>query len=253
MTLQSILGSNYKWFYVTIFYYKTHITYLKDTSIRAFAEFFSLVSTIFIWRITTQDNLNFDSKEITTYLIIGFIYTGFTTTWFAEDLGNEIKNGKLSTSLLRPTSKFLHNFFEYVGRGVLAEILTTFLPAMLVLPFIIQYLTIPTFGNLIFTILFIPISFFIRHNIEIIFGCFSFWLVNFGGVLTLKYRVTDILDGSKIPLNILARFLPFVLFSPFAFLLHYPVQIYFGKFDLLQISQTYLGGLSWCIVLFIIS
>jgi ABC-2 type transport system permease protein len=107
----------------------------------------------------------------------------------------------------------------------------------------------PSGINLFLTILFIPISFFIKHCIEVIFGCVGFWLVNFGGLLALKYRISDILDGSKIPLDILGRFLPFVLWTPFAFLLHYPVQIYLGKYDWKQTLLIFLGGIIWCVVL----
>ena len=253
MTLQKILGTNYKWLYVVIFYYKTHITYLKDTFIRGFSEFLGLGISIFVWFITTSGNKNFDTGEIVTYLLIGFLYTAFTSSWYAEDLGYEIKNGNINSSLLRPTSKFLHNFFEYIGRGVLAEILTTFVPFILLLPFIYGFIVLPIWYNLLFTILFIPISYSIKHCIEAIFGCLAFWLVNFGGTLRLKDRIIYLLDGSKIPLNILVRYFPFVLFTPFAFLLHYPIQIYLGKYNPNEIIMTFAAGIFWCIVLFILA
>ncbi len=253
MTLQSILGSNYKWFYVVIFYYKTHISYLKDTFVRGFAELFGLASSIFVWFITTESNPNFNTKEIITYLLAGFAYTAFTSTWYAEDLGHEIKTGNINASLLRPTSKFLHNFFEYIGRGVLAEILTTFIPLFLILPFIYTFVTLPTLTNLIFTILFIPISYFIKHCVETIFGCIAFWLTNFGGALRLKDKIMFLFEGSKIPLDILSLYFVFVLFTPFAFILHYPIQIYLNKYDFPQIVQTYLGGILWCVILYLLA
>jgi ABC-2 type transport system permease protein len=251
--LQQTLGKNYKWWYVILFYFKSHVTYLKDTFIRGFAELFGLGITIFIWYITTNNSTQFDTKEIITYLIIGFIYTVFTSSWFAEDLGYEIKTGNLTTSILRPTSKFLLNLFEYVGRGVFGEILTTFIPVILILPFVFQYILYSDFTNIFFTILFIPISYFIKHTIEVIFGCATFWLVNFGGMLRLKEILSEVLYGAKIPLNILAKYLPFVVYTPFAFILHYPVQIYLGKYSTTEIIYTFLGGIAWCFVLWILA
>ena len=253
MTLRSLLGKNYKWWYIVLFYYKTHITYLGDTLIRGIAEFFGLASSIFIWYITTNSNSSFNTNEIITYLLIGFIYTAFTSSWYAEDLGYEIKNGSLNKSMIIPTPKFIVDFLQYIGRGVFAEILTTFIPVIVLLPYIYQYIYIPTFANLAWTILFIPISYSIKHIVEQIVGTMGFWLTNFGGLLRLKAKFEYLLNGSKIPLNILSNYIWWCLFTPFAFILHYPVQIYLGKYSQVEILQTFGGGIGWCFVLFILA
>jgi ABC-2 type transport system permease protein len=253
MTLQNLLGRNYKWIFFVKFYLKTHIAYLGDTLVRSFGELFALTSTILVWFITTNGSHNFDTKEIITYLVVGFFYTAFTFTWYTEDLGMEIRNGYISASLLRPTSKFWVSICEYIGRGVLGEFLTTLVPLLLILPFVANLITWPSLPNLMFTFAFLPISYFIKHTLEMAFGCIAFWLTQIGGILRFKSQLEVILEGSKIPLNILAIYLPFVLYLPYAFLIHYPVQIWLGKFNFGEVVQIYTYGLLWCLATFLIS
>lgn len=253
MQLSKLIGKHYKWLFIIQFYFKTHIAYLGDTVIRALAEFFILGSTILIWFATTQNNSSFDVNEIITYLVIGFLYTAFTMSWYAEDLSTEIKTGTLISSLLKPTQKFWVSICEYVGRGTLGECLATIVPLMLLLPFVLQFIAIPELPNLVFTILFIPISFFIKHSLESVFGSFAFWFVGDGGMMRLRSAIESVLEGSKIPLNILTVFVPGVLWTPYAFLLHYPVQIWLGKYDIKEIIGVYCLGIVWCLVLFMLS
>jgi ABC-2 type transport system permease protein len=41
--------------------------------------------------------------------------------------------------------------------------------------------------------------------------------------------------------------------TPFAYILHYPMQIYLGKYDTNQTILVFLGGLAWCLALFILA
>ena len=88
-------------------------------------------------------------------------------------------------------------------------------------------------------------------------GCVGFWVTNNYNSVPVIQAITvviSILNGAIIPLQMLFKdFDHPMLWTPFAFLLHHPMQIYLGKYSQLEILQTFAGGIIWCLVLFILA
>ena len=51
----------------------------------------------------------------------------------------------------------------------------------------------------------------------------------------------------------LMRVYSILIYNPFAYTFYHPMQIYLGKYSQVEILQTFVGGIMWCFVLFILA
>ena len=88
-------------------------------------------------------------------------------------------------------------------------------------------------------------------------GCIGFWFNTTSSsyaILEASSIAIGLMSGSVIPLYLVfSEFWNPVFWTPFTFLLHHPMQIYLGKYDNIQILQTFIGGIAWCVVLWILA
>jgi ABC-2 type transport system permease protein len=85
-------------------------------------------------------------------------------------------------------------------------------------------------------------------------GLIAFWSVQTTAVDSFYYSLRNFLRGDNIPLWILATYFgSWVSFTPFAFFIHHPFQIYLGKYSATEIVYTFVGGIGWCIILWLLA
>jgi len=252
--MQKLLGRNYKWWYILIYHFKVATNYRTDSITGSVAEFLSFGSTLLAWYMLTKNSTEYDPKIILTYLWVGSLYYIYSYSWFGKRLSDWITNGTLSTKLMTPTNPLWYGFFAFIGEAILANgfVVSTF-GQLALLPFVFPNILLPSFSNLLIVILFIPITYFIRHQIEIIFGSVAFWSTNTYGVMDLRGSLSFVLDGTRIPLYIISPFFFPIILQPFAWLLHHPMQIYLGKYSPLETLYVFLGGIGWCVVLYFLA
>jgi ABC-2 type transport system permease protein len=94
------------------------------------------------------------------------------------------------------------------------------------------------------------IGYFVSILFAFILGCTSFFLTDAHAILDLQYQADYFLSGKAIPLSVV-NFLQPIIFLPFAFTFFHPTQIYLGKYSTIEIIYTFLGGITWCFVLWI--
>lgn len=252
--MEKILGKNYKWFYLVVYNFRLKRTYLGNTIMWTLFWIFSLLGGFFVWWITTKDNQNFDTSMILTYLFVGNMIGSFINSWPSVDLGVMNQTGQLSSKLLTPSSFVFRLYFRYIGSSMLANFSTTVIGYLLCLPILWSYLLPPTnLLSLLFVFLLLPISYTIAFFMSFIFGCITFWMTELEGANTFYFYFRDFTAGKFTPLNFLIPFVFFITYQPFAWLLHHPMQIYLGNYDLNQTLWVFAGGLAWCIVLYFLA
>ena len=251
--MQKLLGRNYKWWYVIKYYRNSQLTYNSNSLLHSIASISSFLLMILVWYIGVNGNPNISFEEILTYFFVVYIYKGLAPIWISEMLGYKIYNGSLTSYLVKPISVFWLGIFEMLGRGLITASILIVLPFLIILPFFWPNLNFPTgFINYIILLSFLPISFFIKYCIDFIIGCASFWIVNNGGLINTYGVLLSGLDGTRIPLKYISNYASYILFLPTAFITYYPVEL-FLRFDLNNYLYVFMGGITWCIVLYLLA
>jgi ABC-2 type transport system permease protein len=250
MTLTNILGKNYKWWHILQFYGKSTGSGIFGFLLMQVSDILQILAIIYIWL------LNNSSPQIITYLIIGRIYKACTDTFFSELLGPEIINGNITKHLIIPQSYFKISLFRELGRRVIFNIARA---SVYLIAVGIFYKDIDwsyfNISNISLLLVFMPITFISTFIIEIIVGSQAFFIRDkrtFTGIWNAYNGIAGVLSGLLIPLDKLP-FYSIIQFLPTSWILHHPMQIYLGKYDTNQTILVFLGGLAWCVVLYILA
>jgi len=103
-------------------------------------------------------------------------------------------------------------------------------------------------------IIILPIASLIRFFMNMLIGTVAFWIkerANNTAVINGIYLISGILAGEIIPLSLIFQNnFNFLQFSPFAYFLHLPMQIYLGKYSLIETLNVFLGGIAWSLVFY---
>jgi ABC-2 type transport system permease protein len=251
--MQKLLGRQYKWWYIVLFYRNSQLTYNANSLFHSLSSIVSFLLLILTWYIGSNGNTNLDFRQILTYLVIGYMYSALTPMWISEMLGYKIQSGSLTSYLLKPVSIFWLGFAEMIGRGVVVASILILIPYLILLPFLAPYMNIST--NILSYVnlsLLLILTFTIKYSIDFIIGCTSFWATNNGGIIHFYGTIMRFLDGSAIPLYLIRQFVPLILFLPTSYIIYYPLELYNSP----QNSNNYVvfaSGIAWCIALYFLA
>jgi ABC-type uncharacterized transport system permease subunit len=159
-----------------------------------------------------------------------------------------IIKGGLSQKLLMPTYYLFHIIFVAIGYNSFVLILRMILYIIL---FYIQGGLPKQEGNMIFILVTIGVSIVILFLVELILGTVAFWINTASNrVIEIAVDLIILTSGSLVLLNF-NQITQWFMYSPFAFAAHHPMQIYLGKYSPLQTLYVFLGGIGWCVLLYI--
>jgi ABC-2 type transport system permease protein len=248
--LQLTLGRNYKWWYVIKYYFKLEGAYFWSNIFHFFGQSISILSAVLIWSFSTSD------KNILLNLLIGIVVYALssnTVYWF---VGESIRNGRISNVLILPVG--IIKFYCLFSLGVLFRIIIyyfiIFIPIFVLFGNVLNLNNV-TAINLIFTSIMILVAFLIRYLIAYCIGSSAFWTVQVYGQANFYENLLPLFAGIIFPYNLI----PFIqlknilISSPWAFIVYHPTQIFLGKYSPIEISQTFGGGIIWCLVLWIMA
>jgi len=170
-------------------------------------------------------------------------------------MASYINSGSHTKVLLYPVSYFWFNFQQVLGYN------TTRNSSYSLLIFLLGLVFFPSdivfrYENLIWLLAFIPINLVLHYTISFIIGCSAFWVTNKGDVNNFcmaVYTAIGIFSGGIIPLNILFKDYTWLQYNPFAFLLHWPMQIYLQDFELSTKLSLIGFAVTWLLLFYIIS
>ena len=190
-------------------------------------------------------------KNNFTYLVVG---SGFLMNSLVEySVGDDIKNGKFSTHLMRPANIFGYYFVRALGTEFLENIIKVVLYAMIIV-IAWPYFQQPSFANLLSFVLCIPIVYLIHTFVGLITGFIAFWINPYYGAANFVGNATSQLSGSVFKLDKLIPIQPLcsgLLYLPFAFTFYYPMQIFLGKEN--NPLWIIFAGVGWCLFLWILA
>jgi ABC-2 type transport system permease protein len=244
--LQQTLGKNYKWWYALKYNLNLSMAYIIPSLFIIVRDFLPLLVSLIIY------GSFLDTKDFATYFIIANIFFKICSmVWdIAWDIKTDVMNGGLTTKLMRPSSIIGQYFVVTIGANMYSIIVNA-----LIFLIIIPTLNVQIPINLIsifpaFVMLFI--GFLIFLSIDILLGSLTFWLKEIAPLIETRSVLFPFLAGGLVllPAN---KITAFFIYLPFSFGVYHPTQIYLGKYSTAEIVYTFLGGIAWCFVLWLLA
>ncbi|MEI6728993.1 MAG: hypothetical protein WCK98_05100 [bacterium] len=247
---EKILGRWYKWWYIIKYNLSVASGGLFGNLYQSIGYFTESIVVFYLWY------QNGNSATVITYLLVGRIYKALSENYFYNSFGDNVLTGKVISQLLIPQPFIFYLYFQMVGRRFIRNIFEA--SAYIFSGAIFIYFThveILFSWRLLVLLAFIPITFSINHFFGIIIGSLAFFLEDsreFSSFAGAYLIFRNMMSGLILPLD-KAPAAGFFVLTPYAWVLHHQVQIYLGKYDNNQIVLAFIGGLTWCIILYFLA
>jgi len=214
--------------------------------------FVVLLMLYYVWRSLIDQHrffAGYGEKEIMTYVFGALLLRSFVFGEQSREAAQEINTGLFSQYLLRPIS--------YISFIFMRE-----LPARL-------WFFLLTLVQIVLLILILKPAFFVQSDLKInfmfIFSVFlamalyflmsflvnllAFWSRETGGPRFLWEWILEFASGAYFPLNVLYQAAYwFLAFTPWAFLIYFPLRIYLGKISHRMMWEILGGEMVWLLL-----
>ncbi len=234
---------------------QSNLVYRWNFAIRGLFSLFHLTVVVTLWRAAFAGQTQiggFSLGQTLTYFVMLLVLQFFIGA-FNEDyqVSEEIRNGLINQFLLKPINYFAYRFSIFGAARLVSGVLVL-LPLALALPFLHEYLTLPTEAwRLWLGLPAVAMSAVIQFSIAFCFGLLSFWFLEIQSFVILSYAIETLLGGQLFPLDLLpAGLFRISQFLPYYYQMYFPAAIFTGR---IATPAKALGGLGiqafWVIAL----
>jgi ABC-2 type transport system permease protein len=201
---------------------------------------------MFVWTSAAGDGAvaGHSAADFSRYFMLAFLTGQLTQVWVIWALDEEIRLGRMSMQLIRPFDPYLtqavHNWTAIGMR----------FPIVLAITAIGLGLT-GTLGDLAFTrlplfLLAIVGAWLIAFNLNYAMGLLTFWTDRAIALESWYYLAGSVLSGGLFPLDLLPPTVQrLVSFTPFPYIIGFPIEIMTGKLTLPDILTDLALQLLW--------
>lgn len=225
-------------------YYTGVITYFLNVSVN-----------FFIWQAVFGSAPGFGGfafPQMVTYIAIGWIIRSMYFSTLDVDLANDILEGKIVMSLLRPVGVQDAYVARSLGESVFRLLLLT-VPNAIVLSLIFPILKPASFGHFMAFCASLAGSVLLVSGINFIVGSMAIHLKSILGLMRAKFWMQELLSGLLVPVTLFPE--PFRTLShwlPFEHIGYTPVMIYLGKQEWATIQMALLREWVWVVAVFVL-
>lgn len=249
--MQSILGSNYKWWKVYTNAIKSRTASFYDFLYFVLGQIIILAGTILIWWLAGGKQLDTNFQNKLTYFVIGEAFFCLIFM-FPSFYGYEILRGNHTSFLLRPISLLKMVFFRYYGEAFLQS-LSKFVFLIFLAIIFSNLINFTSLWFLTLALISLPTGLIILFLLEVTVSFSAFFLKTINGITLNFGYLSALFAGHTFPLDLLINNFYFHLFNPFAFTFYHPVKLYLGKYDSIQTVLVCISGITWCFFLYLLS
>lgn len=218
-----------KYAWVALTSARSNLAYLGEVASRGI--FLSVVLYIFLrlWTVTFSETGaetlgGLTLTQMLWYLVITEAIT-LSRTAVAEQVDQDVRTGALAVQLLRPILYPLYQLGNNLGERVVRFLLNALVGALVVLYFVGPLSLGPL--NLAFFLLVLPFAFVLDFLGLFLIGLGAFWLEDTSGLRLIYSRLTMILGGMLLPLEIFPDAVqPLLRALPFASILYAPARLF---------------------------
>lgn len=248
-----------KYFIVFAISWQNEFTYRLNFILWRFRNVLKFLMTYFLWTgifISTSSAFGYSKEQMLTYVFMVLAVQAIVLSSPSSDnMGGEIANGDLSNYLLKPV-----NYLKYWFTRDLSSKLLNLLFASTELT-ILWFIFKPTLklpagaeallGFFVSAFLALGIYYFVNVSARFV----AFWTPeNTWGVAFVILIFLEILAGGIFPLDILPKSInTFLQFTPFPYLIYYPIAIFVGKIQGLELIRILGQSLIWLVFMFFIT
>jgi len=207
--------------------------------------------TYFLWRgifVSKSNVFGYSQGQLLTYIFLVLIVVSIVLSSPSGDrIGSEIGRGDLSNYLVKPLSYLKYWFTRDLASKLLnlvfslteITLLAILLKPQLNFPYSLENIL----GSLILVAIAVGIYFFLSVGLRFV----AFWTPeNTWGLAFLSFTFIETLSGAIFPLDILPQPVTTLLqFTPFPYLIYYPIAIFVGKISGLEMIRIIIQALIW--------
>ena len=200
--------------------------------------------SLLVWLAVDEagGQLPYSQEQFVTYFVLMGLASLATQTWTAEYVQEDIKEGFLNRSLVRPAPNVLHYVANNLGEKVVKLVLLA-PPLLLLAYFFRDTLRLP--ATLLPWLLFLGslvLAATLAFLLDYLTGSLAFWLQDTGGLRSLLRLAANLLSGRLVPLAFFPSALAGLLVvQPFRFLLSFPLELLTGDLSAEGIRE----GFAW--------
>ncbi|KAB2663384.1 MAG: hypothetical protein DVB31_10820 [Verrucomicrobia bacterium] len=231
------------------------LVYRANFLFRAAASLIPLAGTIYLWKAIYGGRAAGDSfggytlAQMVSYYLLVTLVDAFTAV--AEDdwqIAAEIKDGNISQFLLKPIDYLAYRLCLYVsGRAIYTTV--ALVPVGIFL-FVLRGYLVPPHDNLALAafvascLLAGLLQFFLAY----VMAMLAFWVLDVSTFIFIQFAFEYIASGHLFPLDILpAGLARAIQFTPYPYLLHFPVSVYLGRTGGTQLWQGLAVQAAWVV------
>lgn len=201
-----------------------------------------------VWIKASQQGGQFglSSVDFARYFLTVFVVRQISVVWVIWEFEKEVVEGKLSPKLLQPLDPVWHHVAAHLAERV-ARI--PFAILLIILFFVLypESFWLPNLGQILLFSLAASLAFILRFIIQYTFAMFAFWTERANALENFWYLFYLFLSGLIAPLEVFpADVREVVLFTPFPYLIDFPVSILVGL--PVNIGRGFLSLLVWIII-----
>lgn len=219
-----------------------------------------IVSHLCVWLamyragITEEAMKGYTLPMIITYTLLGHFVDKFSNEVLVQlKVATDIKDGLLSKYLIKPLDSILSEFAIYCANNIVNFITIVWIYIVLIFcyrkTFVFDMNGIKILLSIIYFLNAVFLGFLLNH----IIGTFTFWLKEASALYIFTQSTFLFLSGGYIPLDLLPEVVyQFLMFTPFPYLLYFPVSIYVKNYVASEMLIYMMIGFGWSIILFLL-
>lgn len=208
---------------------RSNLAYLAEVASRGVFLFVILYIFLQLWRVTYAET---NAQELGNLSLTQMLwYLGITESivlsapTIAQEVDEDVRTGALAVQLIRPLSYPLYRLWTTLGERVVRFGLNVTVSIVIALLFVgLIPLSLP--GIFLF-LLSLPLAFVLDFLATFLVGLAAFWLENTTGLMLIYSRITMILGGMLIPLDLFPeQWQPLLKNLPFASIVYGPARLF---------------------------
>lgn len=214
-----------------------------------------MIATAFFWKALFKNAESMGGVSVDTmltYTVISSMISVVLITNVEWRITESVQTGAIAIDLMRPVNIFGVFFAENLG-SVTALFFQNLLPIFIIGSLFIKLPAPRGAFEFVLFMLSLVLAFCINWYLSVIFGMFSFKVIEMSALIQVKKHLVRLLSGSMIPLWFFPNWLRAVLEClPFPYIYQMPLSIYVGQYT----NESLVRGLTiqalWVIALMFI-
>lgn len=229
-------------------------TYRFNFTVWRFRNVLQLLTIYFLWLTVTPDRgqiFGYTQASILTYVLGASLLGSIVLSTRTQEIGENINSGDLSMFLSRPWNYFVYWFARDIGDK--AFNIGFSIVELLILYFILKPELVLQFdiSIILLTIFAVTLAVFLNFFIGCLLGMVGFWSPDVWAPRFIFFVLVGFLAGGTFPLDIFPQWLQTAFqYSPFTYLVYFPLKIYLESFSYSQIISGFSIALVWTVVLY---